>query len=71
MTEPLQRVVKKDKVRMAGVYQMDVEAPSVPQPRQAAGRILEQRSDGAVIEVTCACGRTIRLDCAYAASTDQ
>lgn len=32
----------------------------------ARARIVEQRPDGVIVEVTCTCGRTVLLQCDYA-----
>ena len=41
-------------------------SPSTPEiePR---GRIVEQNDSGAIVEVTCSCGKVFHLHCTYAA----
>ena len=73
MTAAATTVLKREKVRMAGACRLGAhgvpagaapDAPGVPAGR-TQGRIIQQNDDGAVVEVTCACGRTIHLYCTY------
>ncbi len=67
-------VVKKDMVRPAGTRQLGGAVSAAVAASQAAcaagggapaARIVEQSDRGAVVEVTCACGRKTLLHCAY------
>ncbi|MBS3734268.1 MAG: hypothetical protein KGY99_05005 [Phycisphaerae bacterium] len=66
-------VIKSDRVRMSGRRAVG-EAPSSPpagaaNPRTEAqsptARIVEQGPAAVVIALTCPCGRTTYLECAY------
>jgi len=68
-------IIKKDNVRMAEApRQIGAAAPTAPSPApsaaapatQPAAQLVQQNDSGAQIEVTCACGRRIRVQCDYA-----
>lgn len=58
-------VLKKSQVRLAPE---DSGPPGAPTPatRGAQARLLRDGADGAVIEVTCPCGRKVQVRCLYA-----
>ena len=62
-------VLKKDATRTVEACRLptngEAAAPGAPQQAAAvaSARIIEQRSDAALIEVTCTCGRKITLQC--------
>ncbi len=64
------RVIKKTQVRMAGSRSLepagDTPLPCGDAPAQAGARIVETADDGALIEVTCSCGRVTYVRCDYA-----
>ena len=66
MSEGMRAVLKKDMVRMSAPGG-GAAAPG----GQPTAQILEQDASHAVIQVTCSCGSTIRINCDYEARPDQ
>ena len=69
-------VIKSDRVRMSGrrAIAPGASSPAAPgrpgrEAGQATARIVEQGPSTVVIEVTCPCGRTTLLACAYDAAS--
>ncbi len=60
------RVLKRDKIHMAGTRCLELPEHLNADGPQPTGRIVQQNDQGAVIEVTCTCGNTFRLNCTYA-----
>ena len=64
MTSTPSGIIKKDHVKMTEAPRnLGDMAPSAP-----AIRIVEQDETGALVEVTCECGRTTYVQCEYAPS---
>ena len=63
-------IVKKNQVRRVEASASDANGPAAPADGAARhqARIIEQNDDHAVVEITCACGTTMRLRCDYAAA---
>lgn len=66
------RVLKADEVEVSGLYSLATSRSSCLASRDAAGiqdspqaRIVEQHSQYAVLEITCACGQTLQVKCDY------
>jgi len=62
-------VIKSHDVKMAAGRRLAGAAgggADLPASTGAAARIVRQDDDGALVEVTCACGRQTLLHCAYA-----
>lgn len=53
---------------MAGQRLLDLPATHASPSVQPQGRIVEQDDDGAIVEVTCNCGKVLHLYCKYAAA---
>jgi hypothetical protein len=69
-TRDMPVVLKKPQVRMAGRRPVGpAAAPAGPAPAAAPARarILAHDDRGALIEVTCPCGRSVQVHCLYAA----
>ena len=66
MSEGMRAVLKKDMVRMSAPGG-GAAAPG----GQPAAQILEQDASHAVIQVTCSCGSTIRINCEHEADPDK
>ena len=66
MSEGMTAVLKKDMVRMSAPGG-GAAAPG----GQPAAQILEQDASHAVIQVTCSCGSTIRINCEHEAGPDK
>ena len=66
MDEGIRGVLKKDMVRMASP-----RGGAAPAGGQPTAQLLEQDASHAVIQVTCPCGSTIRINCDYEARPDQ
>ena len=66
MSEGMRAVLKKDMVRMSAPGG-GAAAPG----GQPAAQILEQDASHAVIQVTCSCGSTIRINCEHEAGPDK
>ena len=63
-------VIKKDTVRVAeGRALIGDRARPAPAAGEPGVRILQQSDAGAVIEVTCPCGRKTQVMCEYAADS--
>ena len=64
-------VIKKDAVRQAAPTLLSagpIDRPDGAGDRQGAGvKLLQQTPAGALLEVTCGCGKTTRVSCLYAA----
>jgi len=70
MIERVTGVIKKDRVHLGGVVQISrmgqlpVSAGAgCPNGSAGRARIIEQRDGMAVVEVTCACGKTTIIQC--------
>jgi len=61
------RIVKRKEVKVAGQRRLDLPAPHASPSVEPQGRIVEQDDDGAIVEVTCSCGKVLHLQCKYAA----
>lgn len=71
----MQRVLKADEVAMEGPLQLSI-APAATHGGQnhklssavatPSARVAQDHAEYAIIEVTCACGRTTRIRCDYA-----
>ena len=61
------RVLKKGNVRMAETRALigDPERAG-PRAQEPHARVVQQGDGGAVIEVTCSCGRRTQVQCDYA-----
>lgn len=66
MEEVTAGVVKKSAVKTTNPRRIDEAVTRPPGGMSAKARIVEQSDAGAVIEVTCACGKTTHLACSYA-----
>jgi hypothetical protein len=64
------RVLKKRMVRAGGSRRIGdrAAAPAGAAGGKAAARIVEQSDAGAVLEVTCGCGRKTYVQCEYPAA---
>ena len=60
------QVLKKHSVRMGLVRHLQAAAPEPAGAGEPRVRIIDQKDDGAVIEVTCVCGQRIQVHCTYA-----
>ncbi|MBT3198290.1 MAG: hypothetical protein HN350_00070 [Phycisphaerales bacterium] len=63
------KILKRDEVTVAGHKRLGVSGPTrSPDASEAQpqGRIVEQTENGAVVEITCGCGRVFHLNCVYA-----
>ena len=66
------RVLKANEVEVSGTYSLATGMSSLP-AAQGAGqiqgtpqaRIVEQQTQYAVLEITCACGHTMQVKCDY------
>jgi len=60
------RVLKKNQINMSGPRRVG-QAPASPVRPAAVGsaRVVQQDERGAIIEIVCRCGETIRLRCSY------
>jgi len=68
-------VLKKEQVRPGGTRRLGVVGGAVgaaggATTARASVRILQQNGDGAVLEITCPCGRKTLVQCQYAAPPD-
>jgi len=67
MQQELQGVLKRNRVKPAGPCRVGGEGASAGSPAGAAqARIVKQEQGWAVIEVACACGQKIYVQCTYA-----
>lgn len=66
MDEAIRGVLKKNVVRMTAPG-----GAAAPADGQPTAQLLEQDASHAVIQVTCSCGSTIRINCDYEARPDQ
>ena len=70
------RILKRDAVTLAGQRCLNASGPgrnqsaSPPIHGQGHGRIIEQNDSGAIVEVTCECGKVFHLHCTYAAPSE-
>lgn len=68
------RILKRQEVTVAGQRRLGVSGPTPRAPSSGAqpqGRIVEQNDNGAIVEVTCGCGRVFHLHCTYAVEIAQ
>ncbi|HUT02205.1 MAG TPA: hypothetical protein VM031_07110 [Phycisphaerae bacterium] len=58
-------VLKGSRIRLAEPRKLDGPVSQIPPERHppVTARIIEQAANGAVVEVTCACGAVIHLRC--------
>jgi len=68
MSEGMRAVLKKDMVRMSAAGGGAAAPGGEPKP---TAQILEQDASHAVIQVTCSCGSTIRINCEHEAGPDK
>ncbi len=66
------RVLKANKVEVSGTYSLatgssasTVSSDTTSTQGPAQARIVEQHSQYALLEITCACGHTMRVKCDY------
>jgi hypothetical protein len=71
MAEHSSGIVKKNQVNLAGRRRLGAAGPATRSAGGPAARVLRQDDAGALIEVTCACGRKTHLQCDYAAAGGQ
>lgn len=68
MTMPFTgRIVRRNEAKTVGQRLLDLPAMHASSAIQSQGRIVEQDDDGAIVEVTCGCGKVLHLHCRYAA----
>jgi hypothetical protein len=72
------RILKSNDVKLEGKFHLDAANAGSDLPKQEIGassvpkvRILENRPEYAVIEVTCSCGTRMSLKCEYAGAAAQ
>jgi hypothetical protein len=63
MLKPTRRILKADEVAFRDPFHLDLD-PAVP-PAGPSVRIAQNHPQYAVIEVTCACGKTTYIRCEY------
>jgi hypothetical protein len=76
MPKTIRHILKASEVRLEAPLRLSLDpaaAPSCEASRSASAassvRIVQNHPDYAVIEVTCACGRTTSIRCDYAAAS--
>ncbi|MDO8303885.1 MAG: hypothetical protein Q7T18_11645 [Sedimentisphaerales bacterium] len=80
MSQNLGHVLRKDQVKIAGSYRLDLAAGHA-QPPQSSGavkskpttgspqvRIVENSPQGVILECTCPCGTRTYIQCDYASA---
>jgi len=67
------RILKSADCKLEGKFHLDIAQVGLDLPKQAVAassepkiRMLENKPEYAVIEVTCSCGTTISIRCEYA-----
>lgn len=67
MQQAATRVLKKDQISLGGTRRVGDggDAPAGGMVAGGTARIVQQDAGGAIVEITCRCGETIRLRCSY------
>jgi hypothetical protein len=63
------RILKRQEVTVTGQRRLGVSGSPRTDSASGAepqGRIVEQDDDGAIVEITCSCGKIFHLHCTYA-----